>query len=93
MRRPSSSSELAHYFETSPIGIEIVEDGLKELPFGEYLVERGLLTRMQLYQALTTQDRNPGVPFGEVVAAMGFVSPEVVDDALAEYNSLPAVEV
>lgn len=86
------SSALRHYFEYSNHGIEVVSDGLKEMSFGEYLVERKVLTRYQLFRALQMQDRNPGVRIGECVAALGFATYDTVEAHLDRWKSLAIVE-
>jgi hypothetical protein len=53
--------ELSKYFEYSRTGIDVEEDGLKEISFGEYLVESNVLDRYQLFRALQMQDQHPGV--------------------------------
>jgi hypothetical protein len=85
--------EIAHYFEYSDVGCEVLEDGLKVMPFGEYLIERRALNRQQLFLALSEMDRNPGVRLGEVVAALGYLTYREVDGFLAEFHSAPLVEV
>ena len=85
-------NNLRHYFEYSSNGIDVVEDGLKEMSFGEYLVERKVLTRYQLFRALQMQDRNPGVRIGECIAALGFVGYEVVEAHLERWKSLAIIE-
>lgn len=85
--------EIAHYFEYSDVGCDVLEDGLKVIPFGEYLIERKALSRQQLFDALCEMDRSPGVRLGEVVAALGFMTYREVDGYLAEFLSAPVVEV
>jgi len=85
--------EITSYFELDRAGIEIIEEGLMEMPFGEYLVERGALTRSQLLEAMMEQDRNPGVPLGEVVAWLGYVPYAEVDRLLTDWSSIPVLEV
>ncbi len=85
--------EITSYFELESAGIEIVEEGLQEMPFGEFLVERGVLTRAQLLEAMMEQDRNPGIPLGEVIAWLGHMSYEDVDRLLTEWSSVPVIEV
>lgn len=85
--------DIAHYFEYSDVGLEVEEDGLKEVPFGEFLVERRLLTRQQLFKALTEQDKHPGVRLGEVIAALGFVAYPEIDRQLSDFAGLEVVEV
>jgi hypothetical protein len=77
---------IAHYFEYSD-EIELVEEGPREIQFGEYLVECGLLTRAQLFIALCEQDRQPGIPFGEIVAALGFVPYPEIDRRLTDFSA------
>jgi hypothetical protein len=84
--------EISTYFEYSDVGIDVVTDGLIEIPFGEFLIERHALTRAQLFRALTEQDRNPGVPLGEVIAALGLVPFAQVESLLAEYDQLDVIE-
>jgi hypothetical protein len=88
-----ASREVRHYFEYSDHGIEVVEDGLREIPFGEYLVERRALSRAQLFSALQEQDRNPGVRFGEVVAALGFLPYPEIDRLLTEFHAVSVIEI
>ncbi|RMH37876.1 MAG: hypothetical protein D6689_20445 [Deltaproteobacteria bacterium] len=83
---------LRHYFEYSNSGVDVVEDGLKEVPFGEYLVETGRLRRDQLLDAMMLQDRNPGVRLGECIAALGYLPYEEVDRVYDEYARLSVVE-
>ena len=84
---------IRRYFEYSESGVDVEEDGLKEIPFGEFLVERGVLTRAQLFQVLTHQDKSPGVRLGEIVSALGFVPYATVDRLLTEFHHVPQVEV
>ena len=84
---------LAAYFEYANQGIEVVEDGLKEMCFGEYLVERGIIDRFQLLQALQMQDRQPGVLLGECVAALGRVPYSQIERHLASFNNVDVVDL
>lgn len=85
-------SDLSHYFEYSNHGVEVLEDGLKQMSFGEYLVERSALSRYQLFRALQMQDRNPGVRLGECIAALGYLGYDVVEAHLDRWKSLAVVE-
>ena len=49
---------------------------------GTLLIERGLLTATQLQEALLEQQR-AGVPLGQAVVRLGYVSPATVAQALA----------
>jgi hypothetical protein len=88
-----SNRDVARYFEYSNHGIEVVEDGLKVVPFGEFLVEQQALTRFQLLRALQMQDRHPGVRIGECVAALGYLPWGEVERQLACWSGVAAVEV
>jgi hypothetical protein len=85
--------EIESYFELGGLGVEILEEGLREMTFGEYLVEHGSLTRAELLEALMIQDRNPGIPLGEVIAWLGHLPYPEIDLLLTEWASLPVVEV
>jgi hypothetical protein len=84
--------ELVHYFETSPQGVQVVADGLAEMPFGEFLVEHRLITRYQLFRAMQMQDRHPAVRIGECVAALGYLQISEVERAFAVFRHLPVVD-
>jgi hypothetical protein len=85
--------DIAHYFEYSPAGIQVVEDGLKELPFGEFMVERAAIDRFQLFRALQMQDRHPGVRIGECAAALGYVQISEVERLYDVWRGVTTVEV
>jgi hypothetical protein len=63
------------------------------IPFGEFLVERGAMSRQQLYKALVFQDRKPGVRLGEVAVCLGYMDFVHVQVLLAEYLSVDIVQV
>jgi len=88
-----NKADLRHYFEYSSQGIEVVEDGLKEISFGEYLVEQGVVDRFQLFRALQLQDRTPGVRLGEAVAALGYAPIGAVERLYQRFTTIPAVAV
>jgi len=86
-------ADLRHYFEYSGAGVEVVEDGLKEITFGEFLVEQNELDRFQLFRALQMQDRLPGVRVGECIAALGYVPIAKVEKLYASFMQLQTVTV
>ena len=88
-----NEKDLRRYFEYSQSGVEVVEDGLKEISFGEYLVEQGAVDRYQLFRALQMQDRLPGVRLGECIAALGYQPISRVEKAYAEFMQLSTVMV
>jgi hypothetical protein len=88
-----SNVELQNYFEYAKAGVDIVEDGLKEVTFGEYLVDQGILDRFQLFRALQMQDRLPGVRLGECAAALGYAPVAVIEKLYERFQELASVEV
>ncbi len=85
--------DIASYFEYSNHGIEVVQDGLEEIPFGEFLVAENALTRYQLFRALQLQDRPPHRRIGECITALGYLTGEQVKDYLRKWNGLDVVVV
>jgi hypothetical protein len=53
-------------------------------PIGEILIEKGLITREQLDQALAVQKDQPGEKLGIILVSLGFVSLKDVTGAYAE---------
>lgn len=88
-----SNRDLRHYFEYSESGVEVVQDGLPEIKFGEFLVEHDILDRMQLFRAMQMQDRSPGVRLGECAAALGYCSIHVIERAYRRFAGLSVVTV
>jgi hypothetical protein len=93
MSKTTPKREIAHYFEYSNHGIEVVEDGLQEISFGEFLVELSALDRAQLLTALQLQDQRPGRRIGECIAALGFMPLPELQQYLERWNSLDVVVV
>ena len=91
--RPARNKALRHYFEYSQNGVEVVEDGLKEIGFGEYLVEEQVLDRFQLFRALQMQDRLPGVRLGECAAALGYAPIAAIEKIYTRFLQLQTVQV
>jgi hypothetical protein len=85
--------DLRHYFEYSNHGVEVVEDGLQEISFGEFLVEQSVLDRFQLFRALQMQDRKPGVRLGECAAALGYAPIASIEKMFSEFVKLHTVTV
>lgn len=88
-----NKQDLRHYFEYSGQGLDLVEEGLKEISFGEYLVEQGVLDRFQLFRALQMQDRLPGVRLGEAAAALGYAPIGAIERLFARFGQLNVVDV
>ena len=85
--------ELSSYFELTAAEVEVLEEGLVQMTFGEFLVDNRALSRAQLYEALREQDRHPGIPLGEIVAYMGYIPYAEVDRLLTRWNQIPVIEV
>lgn len=92
-RSQTQQAEVRNYFEYSNAGVEVVEDGLKEISFGEYLVEQGVVDRFQLFRALQMQDRLPGVRLGEAAAALGFAPIKQIEKLYAAFSGVETVSV
>ena len=90
---PSNDRDIRHYFEYSQSGVQVLEDGLSEVRFGEFLVEQKILDRAQLFRAMQMQDRNPGVRLGECAAALGYAPIHEIERAFRQWAGLPAVLV
>jgi len=85
--------ELRRYFEYSQSGVEVLQDGLEEISFGEYLVAEGVVDRFQLFRALQMQDRLPGVRLGECLAALGYAPIAKVEQLSIAFARLHTVMV
>ena len=83
----------AALLRVSEAGVDIVEDGLKEMTFGEFLVEQGVLDRFQLFRALQMQDRLPGVRLGECAAALGYAPIAAIERLYERFQQITTVDV
>ncbi len=88
-----NEKDLRHYFEYSAKGVDVEEDGLKEIVFGEYLVDQGVLDRYQLFRSLQMQDRLPGVRLGEAAAALGYAPIGAIERFYQRFMQIDAVEL
>jgi hypothetical protein len=88
-----NEQELKRYFEYSQKGVDVLEDGLKEISFGEFLVEQQVLDRFQLFRALQMQDRLPGVRLGECAAALGYAPINAIERLYERFTHLNTVDV
>ncbi|HVV82927.1 MAG TPA: hypothetical protein VHE35_07590 [Kofleriaceae bacterium] len=89
---PRNVEALDDFFVYGPQGVE-VDEGLVDVRFGEFLVERGDLDRGQLLCALQLQDRRPGWRVGVCAVALGFLGRGALARAIAAWESLAAIEV
>ncbi len=88
-----NKSDLRHYFEYSSQGIDVLQAGLEEISFGEYLVDQGVLDRFQLFRALQMQDRLPGVRLGEAAAALGYAPIGAIERLYTRFGEISTVSV
>ena len=88
-----NSKDLQRYFEYSHTGVDVIEDGLEEISFGEFLVDQGVLDRFQLFRALQMQDRLPGVRLGECAAALGYAPINAIERLYERFAHLQTVMV
>lgn len=88
-----NKKDLRHFFEYSGQGADLVEEGLQEITFGEYLVDQGVLDRYQLFRALQMQDRLPGVRLGEAAAALGYAPIGAIERLFTRFQHIQTVEV
>jgi len=88
-----NKNDLRHYFEYSPLGVDVLDDGLQEISFGEYLVDQGVLDRYQLFRALQMQDRLPGVKLGEAAAALGYAPIGAIERLFVRFQQVQTVTV
>lgn len=88
-----NAKDLEHYFEYSKSGVDVVEEGLKEITFGEFLVEQQVLDRFQLFRALQMQDRLPGVRLGECAAALGYAPINAIERLYERFQEINTVDV
>jgi len=89
----NNSKEIQRYFEYSQSGVDVLEDGLKEISFGEFLVDQGVLDRFQLFRALQMQDRLPGVRLGECAAALGYAPIAAIERLYERFAHLNTIDV
>jgi hypothetical protein len=92
-RARTRADDVRRYFEYSQAGVDVVEDGLKEMSFGEYLVEAQVLDRFQLFRALQMQDRLPGVKLGEAAAALGYAPIGAIEKIYARFRSINTIDL
>jgi hypothetical protein len=86
-----NTGDLQTYFESKKG--DVLEDGLTEVTFGEYLVDQGVLDRFQLFRALQMQDRLPGVRLGECAAALGDAPITAIERLYERFQQLATVDV
>jgi hypothetical protein len=92
IRPETSKNDIAHYFEYSSQGIEVVQDGLEQVSFGEYLVAERAITRQDLFAALQLQDQNPGVRIGECLAKLGAMGYVEIEKHLGAWNKVSVID-
>ena len=93
-KRPKTAhnlAELENYFESSKVAV--IEDGLQEIMFGEYLVEQKVLDRYQLLRALQLQDKTPNVRLGECAVVLGYAPMGSIEHHYSEFLKLVTITI
>ena len=85
--------DLRNYFELSGPEIEAANEELREVHFGEFLVEQGVIDRYQLFRALQLQDRKPGLQLGHAVVALGFSTTLAIEMMADRFEDLDTIDV
>lgn len=88
-----NKEDLRDYFEYSSQGVELIDERLEEVRFGEYLVDQGIVDRFQLFRALQHQDRSPGMLLGEAAAALGYAPAGAIERLYARFQELQTVDI
>ena len=57
----------------------------RTIAFGEFLVQRDVLDRVQLFRALQLQDRRPRLPLGECAVALGYAPRDAIERHHAQF--------
>lgn len=66
---------------------------MKNIPIGQHLVEKGLITEEQLAEVLAKQKESKGKMFGDVLAEMKLVTDVQFAEVLAERLNVPFVDL
>ncbi|MBP1572731.1 MAG: Flp pilus assembly complex ATPase component TadA [Oscillospiraceae bacterium] len=66
---------------------------MKNMPIGQYLVEKGLLTEENLQKVLEKQKESKGKMFGDVIVDMGLISDKDFAKVLAERLNVQYVDL
>ena len=66
---------------------------MKNMPIGQYLVEKGLLTEENLQKVLAKQKESKGKMFGDVIVDMGLISDKEFAKVLAERLNVTYVDL
>jgi hypothetical protein len=88
-----NKADLRLYFERSHRELDVAGDGLREVHFGEFLVEQGVIDRYQLFRVLQMQDRRPEVRLGDAVVALGFASVLAIEALFDRFEDLATIDV
>lgn len=66
---------------------------LEEITFGDFLVDRGALTRAELAEATRLAAEHPLLELRDVICWLGFSSHARLDALEAEWEGVPVVEI
>jgi type IV pilus assembly protein PilB len=66
---------------------------MKNIPIGQHLIEKGLITEEQLQQVLAKQKESKGKMFGDVILEMKLLTENQFSEVLAERLNVPFVDL
>lgn len=66
---------------------------MKNIPIGQHLIEKGLITEEQLQQVLAKQKETKGKMFGDVILEMKLLTENQFSEVLAERLNIPFVDL
>ncbi len=66
---------------------------MRNVPIGQYLVEKKLITEAQLQEVLAKQKEQKGKIFGDVIIELGYVTDVQFAEVLAERLSIPYIDL
>jgi type IV pilus assembly protein PilB len=66
---------------------------MKNIPIGQHLIEKGLITEEQLQEVLVKQKESKGKMFGDVILEMKLVTENQFSEVLAERLNIPFVDL
>lgn len=69
------------------------EQYAEEIPLGERLLEKGVLSEDQLRIALVEQESDPSEPIGRVLVKLGFVTEATIRDVLSETKGAQSIDL
>jgi type IV pilus assembly protein PilB len=66
---------------------------MRNVPIGQYLVEKGLITNEQLNKVLSVQQSTKGRMFGDIVVELGYITDVQFAQVLSERLNVPFIDL